>query len=139
MCVGADYSSPAWASLRRGAVWNLLPAHPPFACPLLTATGIPCPFCGMTRAVVAAMHGDVLGSLAFNPAGLLVIALAIFVIARARLPVTRIPIGIVIGVLRRALGLERRVQPARSDPARRPRPIRTGVSGRELFPVAHAS
>ncbi len=82
--------------LAAGAVWNLLPAHPPFACPLLTATGIPCPFCGMTRAVVAAMHGDVLGSLAFNPAGLLVIALAIFVIARARLPVTRIPIGIVI-------------------------------------------
>ena len=31
-------------------------------------TGIPCPFCGMTRACVAAAHGHVAQSLAFNPA-----------------------------------------------------------------------
>ena len=70
-------------SRRYGA---LLPVHPPLVCPLRTATGIPCPFCGMTRAVVAGVHGDILGSLRFNPAGLLVIALAVFIVVRPRLP-----------------------------------------------------
>src|SRR5262249_26796613 len=39
------------------AVYPALPGHPSIACPLRAMTGIPCPFCGMTRAVVAAVHG----------------------------------------------------------------------------------
>jgi hypothetical protein len=81
------------------ALWQVSPVHPPLACPLRTTTGIPCPFCGMTRAVVAAVHGDLIGSLRFNPGGLLVLALAAYVILRARLPRARAPVGLVFGVL----------------------------------------
>jgi hypothetical protein len=85
------------------AIWPLLPVHPPLACPLRTATGIPCPFCGMTRACVAAMHGHLGASLAFNPAGITVIALAVVMVARpsllrsVRLPVWGV--ALLIGAL----------------------------------------
>ena len=64
------------------AVWPVLPAHPHFLCPLRTMTGIPCPFCGMTRACIAGIHGHVGASLAFNPAGILVLALAVALFLR---------------------------------------------------------
>ena len=37
------------------------------ACPLRTLTGIPCPTCGGTRAIVAAARGDWIAALRFNP------------------------------------------------------------------------
>jgi hypothetical protein len=67
------------------AVWPLLPVHPPFRCPLRSVTGIPCPFCGMTRACVAVMHGHLGTSLSFNPGGIFVIAIAIVLVFRPRL------------------------------------------------------
>jgi hypothetical protein len=67
------------------AAWPLLPVHPPLACPLRTLTGIPCPFCGMTRACIAAVHGHLGASLAFNPAGVLVVLAAIVALFRPRL------------------------------------------------------
>jgi hypothetical protein len=70
------------ALLGAAAVWPLLPAHPPLVCPLRATTGIPCPFCGMTRACVAAVHGHLAGSLAFNPAGVLVVVAAIVAVLR---------------------------------------------------------
>ena len=42
----------------------------------------PCPFCGMTRACVAAIHGHLAQSLAFNPGGVLVMAIAALVLIR---------------------------------------------------------
>jgi hypothetical protein len=68
--------------LGAAAVWPLLPAHPPLACPLRATTGIPCPLCGMTRACVAAVHGHLGVSLAFNPAGLLLIVAAVVAVVR---------------------------------------------------------
>ena len=64
------------------AVWPLLPVHPPLACPLRTITGIPCPLCGMTRACVAAAHGHLGASLAFNPAGVLLMVAAFVALLR---------------------------------------------------------
>ncbi len=74
-------------------VWPALPVHPPLACPLRSITGIPCPLCGMTRACVAALHGHVGASLAFNPVGVLVVLAAVVavlrpqVLSRIRLPI----------------------------------------------------
>jgi hypothetical protein len=67
------------------AVWPLLPVHPPLVCPLRAATGIPCPLCGMTRACVAAAHGHLATSLAFNPAGVLVVVAAVVALMRPQL------------------------------------------------------
>jgi hypothetical protein len=71
--------------LAAAAVWPLLPAHPPLSCPLRNVTGIPCPLCGATRAVVAAVEGDVWASLRYNPIGVLVVVLAIALVVRPAL------------------------------------------------------
>jgi hypothetical protein len=84
------------------AAWPLLP-HPAIACPLRATTGVPCPFCGMTRAVVAAVHGHVGASLAFNPGGILVLVLALVAIARpaglTRISVPMWTIAVALGAL----------------------------------------
>jgi len=67
------------------AVWPALPVHPSVACPFRSITGVPCPFCGLTRAVVAAAHGHLVTSLAFNPAGIVVLVLAAVAILRPAL------------------------------------------------------
>ena len=43
-------------------------------CLLKALTGLPCPTCGLTRAVCHAVQGDWLGSFSFHPAGILVVA-----------------------------------------------------------------
>ena len=81
----------AGAMVAVAAVYPALPVHPPIACPLRAATGLPCPFCGMTRAVVAAVHGHIGASLAFNPGGIIVLALAVLLLVRPSL-LTRVRI-----------------------------------------------
>lgn len=46
------------------------------ACPFLVLTQEPCPLCGTSRAVTALLSGDLSSSLAHNPLGLGLIALA---------------------------------------------------------------
>lgn len=41
-------------------------------CPMASSFGIPCPGCGLTRATLALLHGDVHHALAFHPLVLLV-------------------------------------------------------------------
>ncbi len=74
----------ATAILGGAIVYPILPVHPA-TCPLRSTTGIPCPFCGMTRAVAAAVHGDIVGSLRFNPAGVLFAVLVVALLVRPRL------------------------------------------------------
>ncbi len=38
-------------------------------CPFMDLTGVPCPYCGMTRSWIALVRGDVMGSLRYNPGG----------------------------------------------------------------------
>jgi Protein of unknown function (DUF2752) len=52
------------------------------SCPLRALTGVPCPFCGMTRGTIALVHGDVLHSLALNPGVLLAVVTAAFLLWR---------------------------------------------------------
>lgn len=59
------------------AVWPVLPVHPPLTCPLRATTGLPCPLCGLTRAVTAAVHGDLVASLRYNPGGIVLVVLAV--------------------------------------------------------------
>ncbi len=80
----------AAALLGLALAWPRLPVHPPLACPLRTLTGVPCPLCGMTRSVVAAMHGHLLESLRFNPAGILVVLFAGALLAGRRVDRVRI-------------------------------------------------
>jgi hypothetical protein len=76
-------------SQRRGKVWQAAaiaallgaaamtdPTHPlPFeVCLFHTLTGLPCPTCGMTRAVCHAVHGHWAQSVAWHPAGLFLAA-----------------------------------------------------------------
>jgi hypothetical protein len=82
------------------AAWPLLPLHPPIACPLRAATGVPCPFCGMTRAVVAAVHGHFATSLAFNPGGIVVLLIGIIALVRpALLTRVRAPIWSAVAIV----------------------------------------
>ena len=45
-------------------------------CAFHRMTGLPCPTCGASRAVVAALHGDLLGAFLWNP--LVTSAIAVF-------------------------------------------------------------
>jgi hypothetical protein len=47
---------------------SLVTSGPSF-CPFKLMTGLPCPGCGMTRSVVALLHGDVPASAFFHPLG----------------------------------------------------------------------
>jgi hypothetical protein len=94
-----DLRIASGAMIAVAAVWPLLPLHPGIACPLRAVTGVPCPFCGMTRAVVAAVHGHVATSLTFNPAGIIVLALAVCALVRpAWLTRFRAPMWIVLAL-----------------------------------------
>ena len=46
----------------------------PVLCPFRFLTGLPCPGCGMTRSVVALLHGDLAASLFYHPLGVAVVA-----------------------------------------------------------------
>ena len=80
-----DLRIAAGGMLAVGLAWPLSPVHPPALCPLRSSTGVPCPFCGMTRSVVAALHGHLATSLRYNPGGVVVIALAVVVLLRPSL------------------------------------------------------
>ena len=85
--VGAMVAAPCAAMLAVG--WSLTPhtsGHGTAeqlgtpACTVLVDTGWPCPSCGMTTAVSAAVHGQVAASVTAQPFGL-VLALAAAVLA----------------------------------------------------------
>jgi hypothetical protein len=91
--VALDVRELRWVGagmLAAGALLPLLPGDAGLPCPLRTITGVPCPLCGMTTSVVAAVHGNAADALAANPAGialvLAAVALLLFRPARLLLP-----------------------------------------------------
>jgi len=50
----------------------------PHACTFKSLTGLPCPGCGLSRSLVAAVHGDVTQSLHFHRLGLLTLVYIFF-------------------------------------------------------------
>jgi len=73
------------------AVVPLVPGHDSVACPLRATTGIPCPFCGMTRGVGRVLDGDVGGAAALNPGSLLLVLAAVALFVAVRRPSVRVP------------------------------------------------
>lgn len=67
---GLGVAGSAWLALDSAAGGTLT------VCPCKLLTGIPCPACGSTRAILALFHGE--GVLAYNPLGVVTLALAVF-------------------------------------------------------------
>jgi hypothetical protein len=77
---------------------SVSPVDPVPPCPLRTLTGIPCPLCGSTRGVIAAVHGHVGHALALNPASIGVLVLAALLVAGWRIDRLRIPAWVIVTV-----------------------------------------
>jgi hypothetical protein len=89
--VSLDGRELRWAGagvLAAGALLPALPGEPGAPCLLRALTGIPCPLCGMTTSVIAALHLHPVDALAANPAGVAVVvaAIALLVVRPVRLP-----------------------------------------------------
>jgi hypothetical protein len=69
----------------------ILPVTPVPPCPLRTFTGIPCPFCGMTRGVTSLVHGQLSAAFSYNPGAFLIVAMAVVLLIAWRWQRVRIP------------------------------------------------
>lgn len=65
-------------------------------CPLRRVTGVPCPFCGATRSVGAAIQGDLGASLALNPVGIMIIVATVMLLVAWRWRRVAIPAWTVV-------------------------------------------
>ena len=72
------------AMLGAAALRPELPIEVVPPCPLRAVTGIPCPFCGMTRGVTAAVHGDVAHAFLMSPASIVAVVATILLVVQWR-------------------------------------------------------
>lgn len=77
---------------------SVSPVDPVPPCPLRTLTGVPCPLCGSTRGVIAAVHGDIGDALTLNPAAIGVLVLAGLLLAGWRIERLRVPVWVIATV-----------------------------------------
>jgi hypothetical protein len=81
------------------AVRPLLPVEVVPPCPLRTLTGVPCPLCGMTRGVTAAVHGQIGHALFLNPGSIAAVILAIVVLLAWRTQRVTVRVWMIVAVL----------------------------------------
>ena len=70
----------------------LAPGQLGLPCPFRNVTGMPCPLCGMTRSVTAAVHLRVGEAVAFNPAGVVAVVVAMTLLVATRAPSISVPV-----------------------------------------------
>ena len=87
------------AMLSMAIVRPMLPFEVVPPCPLRTLTGIPCPLCGMTRGVTAAVHAEFGRALFLNPASILAVAAAVLLLIAWRTKRVTIPVWVIVLVL----------------------------------------
>jgi Protein of unknown function (DUF2752) len=68
-------------------------------CPLRTLTGIPCPLCGMTRGVTAAVHAEFGRALFLNPASIVAVVATVLLLIAWRTKRVTIPVWVIVVVL----------------------------------------
>jgi Protein of unknown function (DUF2752) len=81
------------------AVRPLLPVEVVPPCPLRTLTGVPCPLCGMTRGVTAAVHGQIGHALFLNPGSVAAVILAIVALFAWRTQRVTVRVWMIVAVL----------------------------------------
>lgn len=87
------------AMLGVAAVRPLVPFEFVPPCPLRTLTGVPCPLCGMTRGVTAALHLELSKAVFLNPASIVAVVLAILIIVLWRTKRVKVPVWVFFVVL----------------------------------------
>jgi hypothetical protein len=87
------------AMLAVAAVRPLLPVEVVPPCPLRTLTGVPCPLCGMTRGVTAAVHGNIGHALFLNPGSIAAVILAVVLLFAWRTKRVTVRVWMIVAVL----------------------------------------
>jgi Protein of unknown function (DUF2752) len=87
------------AMLGVAAVRPLVPFEFVPPCPLRTLTGVPCPLCGMTRGVTAAVHLELGKAVFLNPGSIVAVVLAILIIVAWRTKRVKVPVWVFFVVL----------------------------------------
>ena len=85
------------AMLALGALLPHLAGNPGLPCPLRTTTGVPCPLCGMTTSVKAAVRGNLHAAFTANPFGILAVVTAILLLVRPAWRRLSLPAGVLMG------------------------------------------
>ncbi|MGH9286013.1 MAG: DUF2752 domain-containing protein, partial [Acidimicrobiales bacterium] len=82
--LGVDLRGLRWAGiamLGAGAVVAHLPGEAGIPCLLRSTTGVPCPACGMTTSVKAALRLDLAAALSANPFGVVALIFAVVLVS----------------------------------------------------------
>jgi hypothetical protein len=100
--IGFDARPLRWAGagvLALAAVRPDVAGDAGIACPLRTLTGIPCPFCGMTRGVTAAVRGDLAHAVVLNPGSVLLVLAAVALLLMWRIPRLSVPMWLPVAAI----------------------------------------
>jgi hypothetical protein len=101
--IGLDARSLRWAGAGLVALATLRPAvgdgGTDVPCPLRSLTGVPCPFCGMTRGVNEVVRGHVVDALVLNPGSVLLVVATVLLLVTWRVPRLSVPIWLPITAL----------------------------------------
>lgn len=75
-----DLRIAAGVLLGSAAVRAVVPGEHGLPCPLRELTGVPCPLCGMTTSVTETVEFDLAAALSANPAGLVLVGVAVAIL-----------------------------------------------------------